>query len=36
MIHGPDASFNDRELTYDAGFILGLTNPVSEYWCSIH
>lgn len=35
-IHGPDASFNDRQLTYDAGFILQPTDLVSEYWCSIH
>ena len=35
-IHGPDASFNDRELTYDTGYILQPTNLVFKYWCSIH
>ena len=35
-IHGPDASFNDRELAYDAGFILRPTNLVFDYWCNIH
>lgn len=33
---GPGASFNDRELAYDAGFILQPTNPVFKYWCSIN
>ena len=36
VIRGPDVSFNDRELTYDAGYILQPTNLVFKYWCSIH
>jgi len=35
-IHGPEASFSDRKLTYDAVLILKPTNLLFEYWCSIH
>ena len=35
-ICGPDVSFNDKVLTYDAEFILQPSKLVSKYWCSIH
>ena len=35
-IRGPDVSFNDEALAYDAGLILEPTKLVPKYWCSTH